>query len=188
MKDSPAKSSYRRLWALSQVSVEAHRSNFLFLMAGVDSHGCYGRATRVISETDFARKFATLVVLPPFNYSMSDWTTALPDYIRVGNNRRTKTGRETDLGGPENKRSSRKTTWRLTAQGKIKRPVADKERLNGDSESGLAQHVQDRPKKKRRSGDAAALGLTKSSVARRAGVVSRRWPRAVRPAVDLPRQ
>jgi len=34
---------------------------------------------------------------------MSDWTTTLPDYIRVGNNRRTKTGRETDLGGPENK-------------------------------------------------------------------------------------
>ena len=34
---------------------------------------------------------------------MSNWTTTLPDYIRVGNNWRTKTGRETDLGGPENK-------------------------------------------------------------------------------------
>ena len=45
-----------------------------------------------------------------------------------------------------------------TAQGKINRPVADKERLNGDSEPGLAQHVQDRPKKKRRSGDAMDAG------------------------------
>jgi len=32
----------------------------LFLMAGVGGHGCYGRATRVIDETDFARQFATL--------------------------------------------------------------------------------------------------------------------------------
>ena len=48
-----------------------------------------------------------------------------------------------------------------TAQEKIKRPVANKERLIGDSEPGLAQRVQERPKKKRRSsGDAAALGMT----------------------------
>ena len=40
----------------------AHRSNFLFLVVGVDGHSCYGRATRVISETDFARQFATLLV------------------------------------------------------------------------------------------------------------------------------
>ena len=33
-------------------------------------------------------------------YSMSDWTTTLPDYIRVGNNWRTKTGRELTLGAP----------------------------------------------------------------------------------------
>ena len=39
-----------------------------------------------------------------------------------------------------------------TAQEKIKRPVADKERFIGDSEPGLAQRVQERPKKKRRSG------------------------------------
>jgi len=38
---------------------------FSFLMVGVDGHGCYGRATRVIGETDFARQFATLAVLPP---------------------------------------------------------------------------------------------------------------------------
>jgi len=48
-----------------------------------------------------------------------------------------------------------------TAQEKIKRPVADKERFIGYSEPGLAQRVQERPKKKRRSGDAAALGKTK---------------------------
>ena len=48
-----------------------------------------------------------------------------------------------------------------TAQEKIKRPVANKERFIGDSEPGLAKRLQERPKKKRRSGDAAALGMTK---------------------------
>jgi len=48
-----------------------------------------------------------------------------------------------------------------TAQETIKRPVANKERFIGDSEPGLVQRVQKRPKKKRRSGDAAALGMTK---------------------------
>ena len=48
-----------------------------------------------------------------------------------------------------------------TGQEKIKRPVANMERFIGDSEPGLAQRVQERPKKKRRSGDAVALGMTK---------------------------
>ena len=39
---------------------------FLFLVVGVDGHGCYGRATRVIGETDFARKFTTFAVFPPW--------------------------------------------------------------------------------------------------------------------------
>ena len=48
-----------------------------------------------------------------------------------------------------------------TAEEKIKRPVANnKQQFIEDSEPGLAQRVQERTKKKRRSGDAAALGMT----------------------------
>ena len=76
--------------------------------------------------------------------------------------------------------------------------------VTDDVESQLAQHARGRagqlggkatPKKKRRSGDAAALGMTsreryykRQSIARREGVVSCRWVRQVRPAVGLPRQ
>ena len=74
-------------------------------MAGVDGHGCYGRATRVIGETDFARQFATLAVLPPLllHERLDYGTPGLHTggvFRFAGNNWRTKTGRELTLGAP----------------------------------------------------------------------------------------
>jgi len=61
----------------------------------------------------------------------------------------------------QKKKIIQKDDMETTAQEKIKRPVANKERFIGYSEPGLAQRVQERPNKTRRSGDAAALGKTK---------------------------
>jgi len=66
-------------------------------MVGVGGHNCYGRATRVIDETDFARKFATLAVLPPLLlHERLDYGT--PGLHTGG--KKLETGHELTLGAP----------------------------------------------------------------------------------------
>ena len=70
----------------------------------------------------------------------------------LGSNPPYRASRELTKGNFATKKKITQKDDMETAQEKIKRPVANKERFTGDSEPGLAQRVQERTKKKRRSG------------------------------------